>query len=106
MPEAEAAAGIVEPEDPADTRMTTFLVRCRDDAAARLAEAVKRAREAGVDDDFIESVRTRTEEGARFAWPFPSGAHTSTRFECRGHVQLPGHGGGDDQVCDVPAPSF
>lgn len=71
-PEAEATASSVEPEEPADTRMTAFLVRCRDDADARLAEAVKRASEAGVHADFIRSVRTRTEEDARFAWPFPS----------------------------------
>jgi hypothetical protein len=47
------------PDVPSDDPLVRFLRRGRDDADAHLAAARTRAVEAGVPDDFIESVVTR-----------------------------------------------
>lgn len=70
--EAEFAGSSAAPEVPADTAAVRDEVRCRDDAEARLTDAIERARAAGVEEAFIESVRTRPEEVARVTWAFPS----------------------------------
>lgn len=67
--EAEAAAEHSPREQPADTKLIEFLLRCRDDAAHRLAEAIERAKAEGVPGSFIESVVSRSEEEARYGWP-------------------------------------